>query len=82
VGKELPSGDVADRPARIQRHGCGARRAAADEATMLWTKERQPLPSGMLHPTDLANAALYFLSDESRHVTGQVHAVDGGFGVT
>jgi enoyl-[acyl-carrier-protein] reductase (NADH) len=49
---------------------------------MLWTKERQPLPSGMLHPTDLANAALYFLSDESRHVTGQVHAVDGGFGVT
>ncbi len=59
-----------------------ARRAANDEATMQWTKSRQPLPAGMLDPTDHANAALYFLSDESRHVTGQVHAVDGGFGVT
>jgi NAD(P)-dependent dehydrogenase (short-subunit alcohol dehydrogenase family) len=59
-----------------------AKRAAADEPTMLWTKERQPLPAGMLDAVDHANAALYFLSDESRHVTGQVHAVDGGFGVT
>ena len=59
-----------------------ARRAANDEATMQWTKIRQPLPAGMLDPSDHANAALYFLSDESRHVTGQVHAVDGGFGVT
>jgi NAD(P)-dependent dehydrogenase (short-subunit alcohol dehydrogenase family) len=59
-----------------------AKRAANDEPTMQWTKVRQPLSAGMLDPSDHANAALYFLSDEARHVTGQVHAVDGGFGVT
>jgi NAD(P)-dependent dehydrogenase (short-subunit alcohol dehydrogenase family) len=59
-----------------------AKRARADEPTMIWTKTRQPLAGGMLDPVDHANAALYFLSDESRHVTGVVHPVDGGFGVT
>ena len=58
-----------------------ASRAKSDQTTMAVTKERQALAGGMLDPVDHANAALYFLSDESRHVTGQVHAVDGGFGV-
>lgn len=59
-----------------------ATRAKSNESTMAFTKQRQPLPGGLLDPVDHANAALYFLSDESRHVTGQVHAVDGGHGVT
>ena len=33
----------------------------------------------MLDPVEVANAALFFLSDESRAVTGQNLAVDGGW---
>jgi enoyl-[acyl-carrier-protein] reductase (NADH) len=35
----------------------------------------------MLDPDEVAKAALYFLSDESRGVTGQTLAVDGGWSV-
>jgi enoyl-[acyl-carrier-protein] reductase (NADH) len=34
-----------------------------------------------LEPDDVTGAALYLLSDESRAVTGQVVAVDGGWTV-
>ena len=33
-------------------------------------------------PEDLDAAVLYLLSDESKYVTGQVLAVDGGWSVT
>lgn len=45
------------------------------------TRERRRLASPMKlegTPWDIANAALFFASDESRWVTGQVIAVDGG----
>jgi enoyl-[acyl-carrier-protein] reductase (NADH) len=35
----------------------------------------------MLDPREVANAALFFLSNESRAVTGQVLKVDGGWSV-
>jgi len=34
------------------------------------------------HPDDLDGAAVYFLSDASRFVTGQVLTIDGGWSVT
>jgi NAD(P)-dependent dehydrogenase (short-subunit alcohol dehydrogenase family) len=44
---------------------------------------KQPLDGGRIgHVTDLDAAVVYFLSEQSRFVTGQVLAVDGGWSVT
>ena len=42
---------------------------------------KQPLIGALLDPSDVAEAALFFLSPESRAVTGQALAVDGGWSV-
>lgn len=57
-----------------------AKRALADEAIGVYVSTKQPLDGGRPgRPDDLDGAAIYFLSDESRFVTGQVLAVDGGW---
>jgi NAD(P)-dependent dehydrogenase (short-subunit alcohol dehydrogenase family) len=58
-----------------------SRRAQEDEATMDFVRRRQPLAGGALAADDIVGTALYLLSDDSRMVTGQVVAVDGGWGV-
>jgi NAD(P)-dependent dehydrogenase (short-subunit alcohol dehydrogenase family) len=60
-----------------------SQRAAGDEAIMKFVATKQPLDGGRIgHPSDLDAAAVYFLSDESRFVTGQVLAIDGGWCVS
>ncbi len=56
-------------------------RAAGDAATAAFAARKQPLAGGFLLPDEVAHAAVYLLADESRHVTGQVLAVDGGWSV-
>lgn len=60
-----------------------ARRASQDEKILSFIRHKQPLDGGRIgRPDDLDAAAVYFLSDASRYVTGQVLAVDGGWTVS
>ncbi len=56
-------------------------RAAADEATQAFSRRKQPLSNGFIPAEDVADAAVYLLSAESRAVTGQTITVDGGWSV-
>ena len=58
-----------------------ASRAATDPHILEYARRKQPLAGEMLDPDEVAKAAIYFLSDESRAVTGQSLAVDGGWSV-
>jgi NAD(P)-dependent dehydrogenase (short-subunit alcohol dehydrogenase family) len=58
-----------------------ATRAAGDPHILEYARRKQPLAGEMLDPDEVAHAAIYFLSDESRAVTGQSLAVDGGWSV-
>ncbi|MBI1841711.1 MAG: SDR family oxidoreductase [Verrucomicrobia bacterium] len=58
-------------------------RAQTNEAIMEYIATKQPLDGGRIGtPQDLDAAAVYLMSDQSRFVTGQVLAVDGGWCVS
>ena len=60
-----------------------SRRAVSDETIRAYVARKQPLDGGRPGtPADVDGAAVFFLSDASRFVTGQVLAVDGGLSVT
>ncbi|HEY2585716.1 MAG TPA: SDR family oxidoreductase [Tepidisphaeraceae bacterium] len=60
-----------------------ARRAAGDEQIRRYIATKQPLDGGRIgHPADLDAAVVFFLSDQSRFVTGQILGVDGGWAVS
>jgi NAD(P)-dependent dehydrogenase (short-subunit alcohol dehydrogenase family) len=58
-------------------------RAQSDQAILKFMKTKQPLDGGRIgQPSDLDAAAVYFMSDASKFVTGQVLTVDGGWSVS
>jgi NAD(P)-dependent dehydrogenase (short-subunit alcohol dehydrogenase family) len=57
-------------------------RAQQDETILRFIAQKQPLSSGMLDPTDVAEAALFLMTEASHHITGEVLTVDGGWTVT
>jgi NAD(P)-dependent dehydrogenase (short-subunit alcohol dehydrogenase family) len=60
-----------------------SQRAQSDPNIMQFIPSKQPLDGGRIgQPGDLDAAAAYFLSNESRFVTGQVLSVDGGWSVS
>lgn len=60
-----------------------SQRAQGDARIGEFIHRKQPLDGGrMARPNDLDAAAVFFMSEESRFVTGQVLAVDGGWGVS
>lgn len=54
-------------------------RAQADSEISSFIGKKQPLSHGFLEAADIAETALFLLSDKSRHMTGQVITVDGGW---
>lgn len=60
-----------------------AKRAAADESIVTFAKTKQPLDGGRLgNSEDINEAVLLFLSPNSKFITGQVLAVDGGWSIS
>ena len=60
-----------------------SQRAQANPEVLEFIATKQPLDGGRIgEPADLDAAAVYFLSDDSKFVTGQVLAVDGGWSVS
>ena len=58
-----------------------SRRAQDDEAVLAYLGAKQPLAAGPLEADAVTAIALALLGDDGRMVTGQVIAVDGGWGV-
>ena len=60
-----------------------SQRAQSNPEVLDFIGTKQPLDGGRIgKPSDLDAAAVYFLSDDSKFVTGQVLAVDGGWSVS
>lgn len=60
-----------------------AKRAAGDDEIREFIRTKQPLDGGRIGiPEDLDGLVVFFLSDQSRFVTGQIVAVDGGWTVS
>jgi len=60
-----------------------AQRAMKNPGIMNFVKSKQPLDGGRIaEPEDMDEAAIFFLSDASKFITGQVLAVDGGWSVS
>lgn len=59
-----------------------SRRAQDDPAISAYLGAKQPLAAGPIDADAVTPVALHLLSDESRMVTGQVIAVDGGWSVS
>ncbi|MES1215317.1 MAG: SDR family oxidoreductase [Bacteroidota bacterium] len=60
-----------------------AQRASGDEKIQAFIRTKQPLDGGRNgKASDLDGLAVYFMSDLSKFTTGQVIAVDGGWGIS
>ncbi|HKW96861.1 MAG TPA: SDR family NAD(P)-dependent oxidoreductase [Bryobacteraceae bacterium] len=57
-------------------------RAQSDNAVLAFMAHKQPLSQGLVEASDVAEAALFLLGEKSRHITGQVVSVDGGWTVS
>lgn len=57
-------------------------RAQNDSSILEFMKHKQPLSQNLLESKEVAQVALFLLSDAAKNITGQVVAVDGGWTVS
>ncbi len=57
-------------------------RAQANDQILEYIAHKQPLSKGMLEAGDIADSALFLMSESARHITGIVLTADGGWSVT
>ncbi|MCC6342973.1 MAG: SDR family oxidoreductase [Bryobacterales bacterium] len=57
-------------------------RAQSNPEILQFITHKQPLSKGILDAEDVARAALFLLGEESRHITGEILTIDGGWSVT
>lgn len=58
-----------------------ATRAGGSATIRAYAARKQPLAGELMDPDEVAQAAIFLLSDESRAITGQVLKVDGGWSI-
>ena len=66
-----PAESASLRPPRLVKRARGSAIAAAPRTENVWAR-----PASV---SDIASAALFLVSDEARHVTGQSLIIDGGW---
>lgn len=59
-----------------------SQRAQENPEILEFMKEKQPLVEDLIEAEDVARAALFLLSDESRVITGDILSVDAGWSVS
>jgi NAD(P)-dependent dehydrogenase (short-subunit alcohol dehydrogenase family) len=57
-------------------------RAQNDPESVAYAERKQPLAAGLIPAEAAGDLAVFFLSDASRYVTGEVITLDGGWSVT
>lgn len=57
-------------------------RASENEAILNYMKEKQPLVENVMHPKDVAKAAVFLLSDAACMITGEMLVVDAGWSIS
>lgn len=67
-------------PGMVRTPGSAAAQANAE--LFSYVQKKQPLTEDMIESLDIARAALFLLSREARPITGEILAVDAGWGVT
>ena len=65
-------------PRRSHRHADGGA-GGGRPAIRAYSRRKQPLAGEMMDPDEVAHAAVYFLSDESRASPASCLKVDGGW---
>ncbi len=59
-----------------------SQRAQENPTIVEFMKTKQPLVGDLIEAEEVAKASLFLLSDDSRHITGDVMTVDGGWSVS
>ncbi len=59
-----------------------SQRAQDDPESVAYAERKQPLAGGLIPAEAAGDVAVFFLSDASRYITGEVVSLDGGWSVT